>query len=448
MIKWNIVRYYILFIELLTHWKTRLLGLFSGKSRQQLVISISSLAAGGLFAVAIRFVGGIIQARFVDPEILGYYTKFTILPQYMFFLHLGVFTSFARQYPYFIGKGDRDTAITYAGNALGWTHLLCGLHAIVFFIPCVLSGINGDWFAALGWGVQIILSTTSLYYMFYLGSTYRNSSEFVTWSKATIISSIASLLFLPFVMIHQFVGVCVRYSLPEFLSMFYAHWKRPLRIAPRFNRDILLKMIAFGAPLMIFVYISTNLWGAVERTYILKMMDEKALGLFAFAGSLCAGLISVARSISQVFHPRIAMLYGSSEKSIAVCFRYCMKCSLVGTAVMLPLILLTFWLIDPLVTMILPKYVECIPIARCLCWLALIPVIDLPKQLLIVAKRTRQLGISISLSFVLFLSLLVVYAGSAEQITLQNIVIASVACKMVSVFISNFLSWREAKLNP
>jgi O-antigen/teichoic acid export membrane protein len=426
------------------NWKAWSTSLFSGESRRQLMVSISSLAASGLFAVAIRFVGGIIQGRFVGPETLGYYTKFTILPGYMFFLHLGVFTSFARQYPYFIGKGDKDIAVTYASNALGWTYLLCLVHSIVFLIPCIWSGVNGDWFAALGWAVQIILSITSLY-MFYLGSTYRNSSEFVTWSKATIISSIASLLFLPFVAVYHFVGLCVRYSLPEFISMFYAHWKRPLRIGPQLDRAILFKMIAFGFPLMIFVYISTNLWSALERTYILTMMDEKALGLFAFAGSLCAGLTTVARSISQVFQPRIAMLYGSSEKNMAVGFRYCIKCSIAGLAVMLPLVLLTYWLIDPLINYILPKYVECIPIARSLCWLALIPVIDLPKQLLIVANRTRQFGISTIISFLLFLFLLLIYSMVAEQITLQKIVIASVTCQLISVFISNFLSWHEAK---
>lgn len=445
MIKWNIVRYYILFIELLTHWKTRLLGLFSGKSRQQLVISISSLAAGGLLSIVLRFIGSIIQGRFVGPETLGYYTKFTIIPDYMFFLHLGVFTSLARQYPYYLGKGEGNTALSYAANALGWTHFLCAIHAVVFFIPCFLAASHGDWFAALGWGTQIVLTTTSLY-MFYLGCTYRNSSEFVVWSKAQVISSISSLLFLPLVVLYHFVGICARYSLPNFISMLYAYLKRPLKIRPRFDQSILKKMITFGLPLMVFAYISTSLWVAIERTYILKMTDETTLGVFAFAGTLCAGLTAVATSISQVFNPRLGMLYGSSGKSMAVSFRYCMKCSLAGLAVMLPIVILAYWLLDPLVKLLLPKYVASIPIARCLCWLSLIPVIDLPKQLLMVARRTRQFGISVVVSFVLFLTLLSIFALWDERISLQKIVIVSVTSKMIAVFISNALCWREAKL--
>ena len=219
-------------------WKERLGRAVKGDARRQLLVSISSLAGSGLIGVALRFVGGIIQGRFVGPETLGYYCKFTILPGYMFFLHLGVFTALARQYPYYIGQGKHEKALSYAGNALGWTYLLCAIHAFVFLVPSVWAAIRGDWFAALGWSTQILLTFVSLY-MFYLGSTYRNSSEFVAWSKAQVIGSIASLLFLPLVAAYHFVGLCARYSLPNFISLIYAYWKRPLRIRPQFDRSVL-----------------------------------------------------------------------------------------------------------------------------------------------------------------------------------------------------------------
>ena len=424
--------------------KNNFFQFFAGESRRQILISISALAGSGMISLALRFIGSIIQGRFVGPEILGYYVKFTIFPGYLFFLHMGVFTSLARQYPYYIGKGERDTALIYAANALGWTYLLCAIHAVVFFVPCVWAANRGDWFAALGWGVQIILTNASLY-MFYLGCTYRNSSEFVDWSKAQVVLAISSLLFLPLVAVYHFVGICVRYSLSNLISMLYAHVKRPLRIRSSFNRPILLRMMAFGLPLMVFAYISTSLWVAIERTYILKMTGETTLGVFFFAGTLCAGLIAVSTSISQVFNPRLAMLYGSSGKSMAICFRYCIKCGIVGFSVILPLVIAAYWLVDPMVKWLLPKYVESIPIARCLFWLSLIPVIDLPKQLLMVAKRTRQIGIAVVISFISFLMLLSIFTFSGVGVSLLKIVIASVACKLLSVFICIFFAWRGAK---
>lgn len=428
----------------LKNWKRRFIGLFSGESRKQVLISIFSLAASGLFSTALRFAGGIIQGRFIGPETLGYYTKFTILPGYIFFLHLGVFTSFARQYPYFIGKKDRDTALLYAGNALGWTFVLIAIHSVIFAILCLVSVVRGDWNASLGWGTQIVVSATTLY-LFYMGSTFRNSGDFVQWSRATALSSVVSLLLLPFVAFYHFVGLCVRYSVPDMVSAIYAHVKRPIRTGPRLDRGVIWKMIVFGAPLMVFTYISTNLWTAIERTYILHTMNERSLGLFAFAGTLSAALVMVARSISQVFNPRIAMLYGSTGKDMKESFRYCMKCSLLGAAVMLPLIVLSLALIEPLVKWLLPDYLECVPIFRSLCWLALIPVIDLPKQLLVVAKKTRQFGYSVLSGFVVYALFLFFSVQTNTEIPLKNMAAISVLSQMISLIIGVFLSWRYAR---
>jgi O-antigen/teichoic acid export membrane protein len=426
-------------------WKGRLRGLFVGESRRQILVSISSLAGSGLICVGLRFIGSIIQGRFIGPEVLGYYNKFTILPDYLFFLHMGIYTSLARQYPYYLGKGDKGTALTYASNALGWTYLLGAIHAVVFLVPSALAAVRGDWPAALGWGTQSIVSGTTLY-MFYLGATYRNSSEFVDWSKASIVSAVVSLASLPLVALYQFFGLCVRYSVPNLLSSFYAHWKRPLKIRAHLDRQILKKMVAYGAPLMIFAYLSTSLWDAVARSYILNVTDEKMLGVFAFSFTLCAALTTVSSSISQVFNPRIAMLYGSSRKSMAVSFKYCWKCSLTGLIAMLPLVILTYWLFDPLVRLLLPKYTDAIPIARCLCWLSLIPVLDLPKQLLMVAKRTRAYGTAVVTSFFMFLAALGTLYFWGENISLKQIVIAYVACKLVTVIISNMFAWYAARL--
>lgn len=429
------------------HWErgtARLRRSFAGESRRQLVISISALAGSGIIAVALRFVGGIVQGRYVGPETLGFYTKFTILPSALFFLHLGVFTSLARQYPYYIGKGEKDRAVSYAANALGWTWVLCVLHAIIFLVPCLLAAMRGDWRSALGWGTQSILTVTTLY-MFYLGSTYRSSSEFVTWSRATIISAVVSLLVLPLVAMHQFAGLCVRYSLPNVVSMAYAHWKRPLRVKFLLERDVLWRMITFGAPLMVFSYIHLQLSDAIARGFILKELGEKSLGIFAYAGMLCLALTTVATSISQVFHPRLAMRYGSSGKNMSETFYYCVKCTVIAVIAMLPLVGLTWWLVDPIVRWLLPKYVDCIPITRLLCWLSLGPVIALPQQLLVVGKHTREYGISIILGFLLLLGWIAALAFLEDALTLRQIIIAIVASRFASLLFNSGFAWHLAR---
>jgi hypothetical protein len=147
-----------------------------------------------------------------------------------------------------------------------------------------------------------------------------------------------------------------------------------------------------------------------------------------------------------VFHPRIAMLYGSSEKNMKECFRYCVKCTMAGTAIMLPLILISLIFIKPVVAWVLPKYLECVPVFRSLCWLALIPVIDLPKQLLIVAKKTWPFGFSVMAGFLVYGGILWINFKTPGGMALDKLAAFSVLGQMISVAISFFFAWHLSRL--
>ena len=103
------------------------------------------------------------------------------------------------------------------------------------------------------------------------------------------------------------------------------------------------------------------------------------------------------------------------------------------------------WLIEPFVRLLLPKYVDCVPIARWLFWLALMPLLDLPRQLLIVAKRTRDYGISVLASFGLFAAILFGSVAMHRPLTLLSIVAVSVACKMGAALLGAAIAYGGAR---
>jgi O-antigen/teichoic acid export membrane protein len=425
-------------------WRGRLRSFLGIGSRREVGIAVLSLAGSGLIGTLLSVVGGLVQARYIGPETLGFFAKFAILPGFLFFLHLGVFTALGRQYPYYIGAGERDKALRYAGNALGWTHVVCAAHAILFLGLCVWMSIQGEWMSALGWGVQIVVPACSLY-MVYLGMTYRNGGDFVTWSRASVLSSVSSAMVLPILAISPVACLCLRAAVPPALGAAYAHWRRPLRIRARLERPILREMISFGAPIMVFAYVANNLWPSLASALVLKAAGERSLGLYGMAWAFCSALNTVAASVSQVFQPRIAMLFGSSRRSMDTCFRYCLNGSLAGLAVMLPLTGALCWLFDPVVRALLPKYVECVPYARWLCWLALIPVIDLPAQLLLVAKRTRLFGASVAISFLLFAVPIALAMAMGRTVTMMQVVVWTVLCTMFKVLLANGFVWHLAR---
>ena len=67
---------------------------------------IGALAGGNLLAMALRMGGGLIQARLVDPAVLGYFASFALVLGYAPFLQLGIFNGLNREFPLFIGKGN------------------------------------------------------------------------------------------------------------------------------------------------------------------------------------------------------------------------------------------------------------------------------------------------------------------------------------------------------
>jgi hypothetical protein len=357
---------------------------------------------------------------------------------------LGVFVALARQYPYYIGSDEHGIALDYAANALGWSKILCSIQIIIFLIPAVFSINQKDYISALGWCTQIIVAPTAIY-MSYLANTYRNSNDFITWSKGNIIISFVSLILLPIVVFWQFFAVCMRNSIPNLVSVIYLHWNRPLKIESKFNIKILKNMIMFGAPIMILGYISTSLWDALTRSYILQLTSERDLGLYAFAGTICTAVRTVAISISQVFHPRIAQLYGTSGKNIHLCFNYSLRLGLIGMVVLLPFIGLIYYAIDPLLREFLPKYIECVLIIKLLCWWAALPVIDLPSQVLIVAKKTKEYSISVLIGFVLFIVIIIFIGNFDRTILLQEIVMIYVVCKVARAIVADFFAWWVCK---
>lgn len=425
-------------------WREQLLAATRAGSRREMGAAVLSLAGSGLIGTALQVVGGLVQGRFVGPELLGFFAKFAILPGFLFFLQLGIFLALARQYPYYMGAGDRERALRYARNALGWMCLIGGAQVVLFVVLGTRNALRGDWMAALGWGVQATVAPCALY-MTYLGTTYRNGGEFVAWSRASLLAACSSILLLPTLLLSPVLCLCSRQTVPAMLGALYAHVKRPIKVRPALEPTILKEMIAFGAPFMAFGYVAFSLWPSMTSVFVLETAGERSLGLYGFASFFGGALTTVATSLSQVFQPRLAALYGSSNHDMKRCFQYSLKGALIGLVALLPLVALACWLLGPLVRLLLPKYADCVPYARWLCWLALLPVIDFPSQILVVSKRTVLFGVGIIVSFLLFAAPLALARSLGVRVTLLQIVEWTVFCKMVEVLIKDCMAWRLSR---
>lgn len=405
------------------------------KTNRSIAISIIALATSGLFATAITTIGGIIQARYINPETLGYFSQFSILPGYLMFLHLGIFVSLNREYPYYVGKGDNEKALEIVRNSLGWVYVCQSIFCLIIGSLITQSLFIGDYKAAITWCVQLIIGLLN-FYLAYLGYTYRTSRAFVDWSKSLSISAIASFILLPLIMYFNYWGLCLRSIITNGVNAIYLHRFRPVRVKPELNINVINRMIKFGLPMAVLGYIGFELFILIQKNSILIFCGVKTLGLYTFAIPITAAINQVSNSFLHVFNPKITMLYGSTHNDLNICYKYSLKCILIAVFFMLLVISGASLIIKPFVTFAAPKYIAGIPLIKVFIWTTIIPALEIPVQLLIISKNIASYAICTITGFLASIVILLITPN--ENRTANFIIIAFMIGKLINVILTQF----------
>jgi O-antigen/teichoic acid export membrane protein len=373
--------------------------------------TISGVAGGNLFGMAIGLVGTLVQARFVSPAELGYFRQFSIVTGYAFFLQLGVFESVQRLYPYYVGRGEHHRALAIAGVAQAWNVVVGVLVSSVFVFLGVWTLAQGNWKASLGWAVQAIV-VVGFIYGGYLGATYRSGHEFIRLAKASVLGSLVGVATLPLFALWPYPALALRAGLSSLVNLAYLHVYRPLKVAWRFSWHELFALVRGGVPMFIAGYGVSTGWSAVETTLVLKQLGTAALGSWTMAFMVLEAANKVPQAIVAVYTPKITEEFGRTGSPHA-CLRICRKPVRWGAPAMLLLAVVGavgLWLVVPV---LMPKYVVAIP-AMCLMLLYL-PVLLLEMQfvlLIAMGKVVAQNVVTYSgLSVFAALALAATHAG-------------------------------------
>ena len=180
---------------------------------------VGALAGGNLLAMALRMAGGLIQARLVAPSVLGLFNSFGLILGYVPFLNIGVFNGLNREFPYFIGKGNRDHAQELAGVTQSWAFLLSGTVCTVMLGVALWKLLQGDLESAAGLATNAFLAISLYYATYYLQSTYRTSGDFTTLALANVIINSTAVAFVVFVVLFGYYGICLRALLVGVVSI-------------------------------------------------------------------------------------------------------------------------------------------------------------------------------------------------------------------------------------
>ncbi len=309
-----------------------------------------------------RFVGSVVAARALSPDVFGVWNVLNLLLIYGGLSNLGILNGMGREIPFLEGQGRiRERVLTervaFFGNAFG-----AGLFAVVALLVFAVGGVWRDYgeFRFLVIGV-LIVQQVNTYALFRL----RSARQFLVMARVNawmagihVVSCIAGVL---------------AYGLSGFIiaqipaPLFAATWvlnRAEYKPGWAFDKRTLQRLLSVGLPIMLAGFVF-SLLSTVDRWVILGALDERSLGFYSISIMTFTAMTLIPRVVSDQFYPEMAYDFGRLEQRREL-WKTVLRQTKVGVWSVAPLVMVTFFALDPLVRIFLPKYVEGIDAARCI----------------------------------------------------------------------------------
>jgi len=391
--------------------------------------------AGGNFLVAvIGGLGGLLQARWVSPEVFGEFRKYGILTSYFYIGLVFVHDGLIRQYPYLLGKKQEKEALQTAAVAKWWYLLLSWFFTLVFVVLSVNSLVQDKILASIGWFAQIAMVWT-VYYGAYLNVMYRTSSDFKQLSYNNLVASVLNLGLLVLVKIWGYWGLALRFVSASVLSVVINRHFAPVKVKAEWNAQRFVDLAKISLPLSIPGYINTSFLSATLSYFILQYSGEHGLGVYGIAITFQAFALTFTAAVNQIFTVKLTSKFGETER-VSECLKYAMVPTvlsiLVGSLMAIGLCLA----IKPFIGLLLPKYLDATLIIQILSLSIPLAAAALP---LVIFRSALWYKSFFTYSIVRFIACLLCIALFPKNLT--GIVISSVVAEFASLLIGYVMLW-------
>ena len=310
-----------------------------------------------IFSAIIGIFTGFFTYRFIEPSQLGIWGVFVIIEVYFSITRLGIINGLGRELPFYMGLDKQEMANSFARTALSyslWSNLF-----LLIIIPLTLKFRNIDLsnnfylFSLIVLIYKLILNS----YSSYLSVTFRTNNNFNDLSDLTFLQSLIKILTLIFVFYFGFWGLLLREVLLISTETALLHYKRPIRVGPKFKLNLFRELLKIGFPLYAVSYIS----GAVDtfpRVFILTYSSAEQLGLFSPIIVVLGLSLIIPNAISSFIYPKMAYAFGVSSDRSEI-WSLVKKTAFLSVLVSLPLAILIYFGSD-FISILFPKYEKAI----------------------------------------------------------------------------------------
>ena len=313
----------------------------------------------------VGFVGSVVAARSLRPVEMGIMQTLLLIPAYCSFLHLGVFNGLSRDIALHQGKEDHGT-VQRIVNSSWWTAKIVAVFGLV--IGGVFAGfywIGGYPHLYLFGMIFVLVNLIAEPLSQHLEIVYLSSRKFrslgvrLLWQNA--VTFLGNLLPLR-AGAAGFVAARGVYS----ASRLAFRWTGvPIKASAPGKMKEVCDLAKIGMPLLVAGALYTFM-GVADRSVVACFMTPKDVGYFSLAGIVVAGIQFLPSCLATLLYPRVAACYGrtGSPRSLR---RYFWILLVTNVAILAPICLIGYFLVEPVTRHYLPKYIDGIPAAKLAC---------------------------------------------------------------------------------
>lgn len=314
------------------------------------------MSSSSLVSNVLTIISGLLVARWILPEVMGEFSSYTIFSSYIILAQIGIPIALGRELPLHIGRGDIETAEKYAKVAQFYALLLSSIILVITVVVCAYFLIEGEIEISVGFFIIGMLSFDGFYVTQYLKVLYRGTRDFNKLSIISLLQAFVSFVSIYFVFEYGFYGLCLRAFL-GFSAGFALTWYwRPTKVRPNFEKNSFMHLLKLGFPMFIVTNVY-SLWPVLQRTMILSLGGNIALGLYTIAAVVEGSLNAVSGSIGSVTYATMANEWGAG-KNLGELFKVAVKPVVIGSILFLICVPIGWFVLPYFVELLIPNYIK------------------------------------------------------------------------------------------
>ncbi len=323
----------------------------SSLSKEFILFSISTM-----ILQVFRMGNGFVGAKLLGPEIWGYWYVLNLILLYGPNIQLGVLNAMNRDIP--ICRGENNWARVYEiqDNSLGFQILSGLILSISILLYALLINENGNLFPLLFMSFLIFAHNLYMWFQMYL----KSRAHFNVFSIQQIIFGILLVsITIPLTFFKGLNGFIIGQFVAIIITIFVIFKIEKIKIKPKINFSIILKLIKVGWPILGVGLVFTLLM-TVDRWIITGFLGKTQLGYYSLALMVTNVLFLLPMVVAQQIYPRMAEAWGKT-KCITDVLKWAKIQTRLSVSLSLFLALIVGFLVKILVPLILPEYLPGLP---------------------------------------------------------------------------------------